>query len=38
LPQRIGGAFDASSLSEGISRAMSEIEKLNACYLEKLGS
>ena len=34
----IGGAFDASSLSEGISQAMSEIEKLNASCLEELGS
>jgi chromosome segregation ATPase len=34
----IGSAFDAASLSEGVSAAMSEIETLNASCLGTLGS
>jgi chromosome segregation ATPase len=34
----IGSAFDAASVSEGVSAAMSEIETLNASCLDSLGS
>lgn len=34
----IGGAFDASSVSEGVSQAMTDIEALNASCSETLGS
>jgi chromosome segregation ATPase len=34
----IGSAFDAGSVSEGVSQAMSEIEKLNASCRDALGS
>jgi chromosome segregation ATPase len=34
----IGGVFDASSLSAGVTEAMGDIEELNASCLEKLGS
>jgi chromosome segregation ATPase len=34
----IGGAFDAASVSEGVSQAMTDIEALNASCSEKLGS
>ncbi len=33
----IGGAFDAASLSEGVTQAMSEIESLNASCAETLS-
>lgn len=34
----IGGAFDAASVSEGVSQAMSDIEELNTSCSETLGS
>ena len=34
----IGGAFDAASVSEGATQAMSDIEELNASCSETLGS
>ena len=34
----IGGAFDAGSVSEGVSQAMSDIEELNASCRDALGS
>jgi chromosome segregation ATPase len=34
----IGGAFDAASVSEGVTQAMSSIEELNASCSETLGS
>lgn len=33
----IGGAFDAASLSEGVTQAMTEFEALNASCVETLG-